>query len=231
LETPLESSVERFTMGDEKRSFSELVEEAPLAVTEGSITVVGALARSHETGKFVLIFCPENNVTLDIDAVKGYRVLGGAVGQLFVQVEIARDKLSQEALAAITKAGFGFGGAKATRDVPVKNPVVDVPVGKPIVESTGTLAETTVYPGYGDPYFGTAYQGYGQLGPFALVTPHHAPVNVFGHVVGGGGVVPQGGGVTTIAICDVAPPPPPPTTRPLADDPPTYIPGLPRPLD
>ena len=67
-------------MADEKKSFSELVNEAPLAVTEGSITVVGALARSHEPGKFVLIFCPECNVTLDIDAVKGYRVLGGAIG-------------------------------------------------------------------------------------------------------------------------------------------------------
>jgi hypothetical protein len=218
-------------MGDEKRSFSELVAEAPLAVTEGAVTVVGALARSHEAGKFVLIFCPENNVTLDIDAVKGYRVLGGAVGQLFVQVEIARDKLSQEALAAITKAGFGVGGVKALRDVPVKNPLLDVPVGKPIVESTGTLAEATVYPGFGDPYPGTVYQSYGQLGPFALVTPHHAPVNIFGYPVGGGGV-PQGGGTTTIAICDPPPPPPPPpTTRPLADDPPTYIPGLPKPLD
>ncbi len=213
-------------MADEKKSFSELVNEAPLAVTEGSITVVGALARSHEPGKFVLIFCPECNVTLDIDAVKGYRVLGGAIGQLFVQLEIARDKISHEVLTEITKAGFG--GNKVIRDVPVKNPVVDVPVAKPIVESTGTLAETTAYPGLGDPYIGTAFQGYGQLGPFALVTPHHAQVGVFGMPQGG---PVQGGGVTTIAICDVIPPPPTPVTRPLADDPPTYMPGLPRPLD
>ena len=45
-------------MSDEKRSFSELVGEAPLARNEGTVSLVGALARSHESGKFVPCYVP-----------------------------------------------------------------------------------------------------------------------------------------------------------------------------
>jgi hypothetical protein len=208
-----------FTMSDEKRSFSELVGEAPLARNEGTVTLVGALARSHEAGKFVLALCAERSVTLSIDAVREYRVLGGAVGQLLVQVEVDRDKVPRETLGELTGAAAGFAGLKARQDVP-KYPVFDAPGQKPIVEATGTLAETVVNPGYG----GDPYQGFGGAGPFALVTQHHAPAGVLGPVMGGGSHF-------TIAICDPTPPPPPPSTNPKLDNPATYLPYLPYPLD
>jgi hypothetical protein len=208
-----------FNMSEEKRSFSDLVSEAPLARNEGTISLVGALARSHESGKFVLALCAERSVTISIDAVREYRVLGGAVGQLLVQVEVDRDKVPRETLGELTGALAGFAGLKARQDVP-KYPVFDAPVQKPIVEATGTLAENVVNPGYG----GDPYQRFGGAGPFALVTPHHAPAGVLGGVMGGGSHF-------TIAICDPTPPPPPPATHPLVDNPPTYIAGLPYPLD
>ena len=163
------------------------------------------------------MLCPERSVTLDIDAVREYRVLGGAVGQLLVQIEVDREKVPRETLGELS--GAGFAGLKARQDVP-KLPVFDVPGQKPIVEATGTLAETVVNPGYG----GDPYQGFGGAGPFALVTQHHAPAGVLGPVMGGGSHF-------TIAICDPTSPPPPPATHPLADNPATYLPGYIKPLD
>jgi hypothetical protein len=41
-------------MADEKKSFSDLLSEAPLVPNEDTVTLVGALARSSQAGKFVL---------------------------------------------------------------------------------------------------------------------------------------------------------------------------------
>jgi hypothetical protein len=80
-------------MPDEIKLFSELVKEAPLATEEDTVSLVGLLGRSAESGKFVLQLAPGNNITLDIDAVKGYRVLGASVGQTVVQVNVDRGKV------------------------------------------------------------------------------------------------------------------------------------------
>jgi hypothetical protein len=83
-------------MADEKKAFSELLSDAPLATTENAISVVGALARSHHPGKFVLLLAGGMSVTLDIDAVKDYRVIAGAVAQLLVEVVLDSNKVPRE---------------------------------------------------------------------------------------------------------------------------------------
>ena len=77
----------------EKKSFNELLSEAPLASQENTVSLVGALGRSTQSGKFVLILGPGNSVTLDVDAVKGYQVLGGGIGQMLVQVDVDRERV------------------------------------------------------------------------------------------------------------------------------------------
>jgi hypothetical protein len=80
-------------MSDAAESFSQLLSEAPLAAQEDTATLVGALSRSSQPGKFVLVLGPGNSLTLDIDDVKAHEVLGGGVGQMLVQLKIPRDKL------------------------------------------------------------------------------------------------------------------------------------------
>ena len=83
-------------MADEKKSFSEFVSAAPLAAAEDTINLVGAVERSHQPNKFVLVLGSGRSVTLEIDAVKDYRVLGGLVGQLLVQVDLDRERVPRE---------------------------------------------------------------------------------------------------------------------------------------
>lgn len=91
-------------MAEKKKSFTELLSEAPLAAPEETVTLVGALGRSSHAGKFVLATGPGASITLDVSAVKNYQVLGGGVGQVLVQVDVDRDKVPAEATqqAAVT---------------------------------------------------------------------------------------------------------------------------------
>jgi hypothetical protein len=57
-------------MADEKKSFNELLSEAPLAAKEDTISLVGALERSHQPGKFVLVLGGGRTLTLEVEAVK-----------------------------------------------------------------------------------------------------------------------------------------------------------------
>jgi len=87
-------------MAEKKKSFSDLLSEAPLAPAEDTVTLVGALARSSQAGKFILALSQGNSITLDVDAVKGYQVIGGGVGQLLVQVDVDKTKVPQAAAVA-----------------------------------------------------------------------------------------------------------------------------------
>lgn len=107
-------------MADETKSFSDLLSEAPLASAENTVSLVGALARSSEAGKFVLAISPGNSVTLDVAAVKSYQVISGGVGQLLVQVDIDRASVPESVTAASNAAPANL---KAVRDV--KHPIVD----------------------------------------------------------------------------------------------------------
>jgi hypothetical protein len=87
-------------MAEKKKSFSDLLSEAPLAPAEDTVSLVGALARSSQAGKFILALSQGNSITLDVDAVKGYQVIGGGVGQLLVQVDVDKTKVPQAAAVA-----------------------------------------------------------------------------------------------------------------------------------
>jgi len=179
-------------MSDEKQSFQELLGEAPLAKGEDTVSLVGALQRSQQSGKFVLALGAGRSLTLDIDAVKAHRVLGGAVGQTLVQVDVDRNRVPSEVNTAqpgVPASSLYNVPVKAVVDVPLKNPYVDLQPSKNIVESIGTLQETIVYPGLGgDPWqLGGAYAGPALAAavPFALATPHQAPSGVLAGVQAG----------------------------------------------
>jgi hypothetical protein len=180
-------------MASEKKSFSELLSEAPAATSEKTVSLTGALARSNEPGKFVLSMGDNQTVTLDVDAVKDHKVLSGMVGQVIVQVEVDRDKVPAAATQVATEfRTLPFIDQHQTFPSLDTNPIqdrlhtvpfspygtdviTDVAPPKYIIENTGTIQENVVDPGnFGvDPAAGANFaQGFA---PFALATPHQAP--------------------------------------------------------
>ena len=80
-------------MAGKDKSFEELVKEAPAAPAEGTVSLVGTLARSGEAGKFVLTLEDGSELTLETAAVKGHEVLGTSVGQTIVRVDVEAGKM------------------------------------------------------------------------------------------------------------------------------------------
>src|SRR5271166_4461113 len=80
-------------MASKDKSFEELVKEAPAAPAEGTVSLVGTLARSGEAGKFVLTLEDGSELTLETAAVKGHEVLGTSVGQTIVRVDVEAEKI------------------------------------------------------------------------------------------------------------------------------------------
>jgi hypothetical protein len=80
-------------MVSQDKSFADLVAEAPEAPAEGTVGLVGTLAKSSEPGKFVLTLQDGMSVTLDTSAVKGHTVLGSSLGRTIVQVEVEAGKV------------------------------------------------------------------------------------------------------------------------------------------
>jgi hypothetical protein len=80
-------------MAKEQESFETLVNEAPLAPTAGTVSLVGTLARSAEAGQFVLTLQDGRAVTLETAAVEGYAVLGASFGQRIVRVDLDARKI------------------------------------------------------------------------------------------------------------------------------------------
>jgi len=195
-------------MAEQKKPFGELVNDAPLATQEDTVTLVGALARSSQAGKFVLTLSPGNNVVLDVDAVKDYSVLAGAVGQTLVQVEVDRSKLPENVPAGApvtTLPAYELKNPVADRTLPTIDratlPAVDhltLPavdhLTVPVIDELHTVAVVDIggkgvlegLPGDpGDPYAGAA--------PFALATAHQAPESALALLQG-----VQGGGIHTV---------------------------------
>jgi hypothetical protein len=94
-------------MAKEQESFETLVNEAPLAPTAGTVSLVGALARSAEAGKFVLTLEDGRAVVLETAAVKGYVVLGTSVGQTIVRIDVNAEQVRSEAEVSTSTYGFG----------------------------------------------------------------------------------------------------------------------------
>jgi hypothetical protein len=68
--------------------FQKLLSEAPMAPDADTITVVGILARSPDTDRFILTLANGRTETLDVDAVKSAKIISGAIGQSVVQLEL-----------------------------------------------------------------------------------------------------------------------------------------------
>ena len=166
-------------MAEKKKSFSDLLSEAPLAPAEDTVTLVGALARSSQSGKFVLALSQGNSVTLDIDSVKGYQVIGGGVGQLLVQVDVDKAKVPQAAQAAEPASKF-------TGIHDIKHPTLDkYPWEEPVHIHPDAMQAGSKFTGIHD-YKHPTLDKYPweepvhtnpetDLAPFALATPQQAP--------------------------------------------------------
>jgi hypothetical protein len=80
-------------MAKEQESFETLVNEAPLAPTAGTVSLVGTLSRSAEADQFVLTLQDGRAVTLETASVEGYAVLGASFGQSIVRVDLDARKI------------------------------------------------------------------------------------------------------------------------------------------
>jgi hypothetical protein len=170
-------------MADDDKSFKELLSEAPLAAD--TVTVVGALARTHEPDKFVLALADGNTVTLETKAVKSFTRLGGAIGQLLVQLELDAKLVPKD----LYLTHPGGGGTPLGSDwhhyappptlwesiqiKPPNDPLGLNPVGSGTVNPVGGVfggGGTAVEP-EPSPWVRTA----GAFAPFALKTSRQAP--------------------------------------------------------
>jgi hypothetical protein len=177
-------------MASEDKSFADLVAEAPGAPAEGTVSLVGALAKSREAGKFVLTLQDGRTVTLETSAVKGHTVLGSSLGRAIIRIEI-------EASKAPTLGPRRFG--RSTISPLLRNTGAWDQIGygdgddtppftseKDPVESDPFTSEKD--PNEKDPFESDPIQekdptgegtgSYEELDPFALATPHQAPPNV-----------------------------------------------------
>jgi len=150
-------------MAKEDKSFADLVQEAPAAAAEATVSLVGTLAKSSEAGKFVLALQDGRLVTLETSAVKGHAVLGSSLGRTIVRIEVESGKVPAPA------SPFAVG---------------------PLMMNTGLLDHPPMTYGWLDTsplwdagttdfWFDVAQPyGAGAAAPFAMATPHQAPANV-----------------------------------------------------
>jgi len=175
-------------VANDEKTFAALLSEAPLSQKSDTVTLTGALARSPEEGKFVLMQGDGSSLTLDTDAVKSHTVLGGSFGQQIVQVELDPEKVPKEA----TEQAFA-----APQSRPFSNPYSDPATGSwwdrapeyappmgpqaaPPLMTTRTvesmpLSEQGTYPPYDVP------SDVNYL-PFALATGHQAPADALAYI-------------------------------------------------
>jgi len=159
-------------MASEEKSFENLLKEAPVAPAAGIVSLVGTLAQSCEAGKFVLTLEDGSALTLETASVKGHTVLGTAVGQTIVRIDVESDKIKRDNPQP-SPWYRGFRGDPNPvpwyRPVP-KHPLLD----------KGPWEEP-VHPGpkhpYGDSGFGSTQLG--GVAPFALATPQQVPANTW----------------------------------------------------
>lgn len=162
-------------MPDSQKSFEALVNEAPLATSERTITLVGALGKSKEPGKFVLTLQSGDSLTLDINAVKAHGVLGSSVGQTLVRIDVDADKVRD--LPRINKIpGEDPPQAKPQHDPVGTISVLDV-AGSHYTLDVGTLLAWDVAGTY--PSFEVAGTGFADnIGPNTLAEQVQSPIPV-----------------------------------------------------
>jgi hypothetical protein len=177
-------------MAEKKKSFSDLLSEAPLAPAEDTVSLVGALARSSQAGKFILALSQGNSITLDVDAVKGYQVIGGGVGQLLVQVDVDKAKVPQSAQAVAEPAKLPVTGVHDLKSpiADYKHPTLDkYPWEEPVHVHPEAAPAGSKFTGIYDykhptldkhPWEESVHtHPETDLAPFALATPQQAPAS------------------------------------------------------
>jgi hypothetical protein len=103
-------------MANEENDFSKLLRDAAMAPDADTVTVVGTLARTHDTGKFVLTLPGGQAETLDVAAVKSAKTIAGAIGQPVVQLELDAKRVPEKMRDEMKRAPlnplywpYGFG--------------------------------------------------------------------------------------------------------------------------
>jgi hypothetical protein len=207
-------------MADDHKSFNELLSEAPLA--SDTVTVIGALSRTHELDKFMITLADGRSLTLPTNSVRSFSRLAGAIGQVVVQLELDA-KLVPHDVARLEDHPGTIAAADPQTILAADLPTVaslDQPATSPLHDLPVTIAELT---GTGDPKLpsvdgtgvrdilntgvadiggvGTAAEQIGPIGPgpvfggvapFALATPHQAPAETLAALTQLQGVAPLG---------------------------------------
>ncbi|MGA9866725.1 MAG: hypothetical protein WBQ75_09830 [Acetobacteraceae bacterium] len=205
-------------MANEEASFEDLLKDAPVAAKATTVSLTGALARAEEPGKFGLTLADGRSLTLDTKAVKSHTRLGGAAGQVLVQLELDA-KLVPDDMAAPEQARNTFAWFDPKQPFLDTAHVTDLitiaeltghhdPIVKPAL-SDGTGAWDPLGTGPSDTFGGaTLAEQIGPVGPgpvfsggqlaggaapFALATQHQAPaetIAALGQFGGGLGFTP-----------------------------------------
>ncbi len=170
-------SSRRKPVANDEKTFAALLSEAPLSQKSDTVTLTGALARSPEEGKFVLMQGDGSSLTLDTDAVKSHTVLGGSFGQQIVQVELDPEKVPKEVTEQTqainplyvdrTGAGdvpldhrpdIGYAPTLPLADHPFTNPLQDHPFTNPFLDHPHTPPHigADVHTGLADVHTGAA---------------------------------------------------------------------------
>jgi len=114
-------------VANDEKTFAALLSEAPLSQKSDTVTLTGALARSPEEGKFVLMQGDGSSLTLDTDAVKSHTVLGGSFGQQIVQVELDPEKVPKEVTERPQAINSLYVDRTGAGDVPVDHRYMATP--------------------------------------------------------------------------------------------------------
>jgi hypothetical protein len=160
-------------------SFEDLLSRMPMGPEQNEIIIVGGVFRSPDQGKFILMTQEGRNVTLDVGAVKSHEVLAGSIGQTLVRLTLDAAKVPSDLSGQLTQWPPAVTGTPVAADIlgTAYNQDRKVPFyDKVRLDPIGTLAEVgggTIAEGVGG--FGGIDPTTGQVLPFALATPHHAP--------------------------------------------------------
>jgi hypothetical protein len=156
-------------MATQETDFKELLSRAPAVRDADTVTVVGAIARSSDATKFVLVTADGQTFTLDVAAVKKHNVIADSIGHLVVELDLDATKIPAEARKTVaTIANPGFKGP-LEGNTGVKDLLTTAETAAEVIHYPGSLPLWADYgPGFGNP-------AYGYASPFVVVTAHQAP--------------------------------------------------------
>jgi hypothetical protein len=158
-------------MPNRSRSFDELLEETPAPAPPNTISVVGLVSRAEGPEDFMFTAADGQMVLLKREAVKGHAVLGGAVGQQIVRLDLDHTNLPADTVKALMQS-YGSGNAPLPTVQNYDVPRVPVPGG-----TTSFYYDHYYTYGHIDvglpPRADYSAPGLGGVAPFVAAFPHH----------------------------------------------------------